>query len=352
MQEKKVVVLGGGPATDVTLVGLKRYTSQLTALVSTFDQGPRQRQNGNGAGHPPEHMRSSLLALGADPATSVMMERLFAYRFAYSAGLGSETFGSLLLSTLTEITGAADLALQAAARVLNVQGQVLPVTLQECPLVAQLNDGTEVVVSTPAELIAASGEAGLRHVRLAETASALDAAIDAIRRADIIVLGPADLHFGILAPLQLEGLSEALAASGAVRIFICNMVTQPNTTEGWPASRFIRSVLGHLGGPGSLDSVIVNSAPLNTDVLTESPEQIAAPVHFDLDECLSLGLNVIVRPVASSHSLFHDPEKLARTILFLGGGRSARRTQTGRTIERPLVELPAGGALTPRGAEF
>jgi uncharacterized cofD-like protein len=355
MQEKNVVVIGGGPGTDVVLVGLKRYTSQLTALVSTFDASWRRQHESEDVGvQPGDNVRSSLLALGTNPSTTLIMERLFAYRFSGLPDNGNKTFGNLFLSALTDITGGTDLALRAAAQVLNVQGEVLPVTLQECPLVAELNDGREVTVSTSAELSVASAVVGLRDVRLAFPAMALDAVVQAIGQADIIVFGPADLYFGLLAPLQLQGLRDALAASDAVKIFICNLMGQPNTTGNWPASRFIRAIVGQLGSQTSLDCVIVNSAPLPPEVLASKAEDGAFPVHFDLDECLSLGLNVIVRPVASSESLLHDPEKLARTILFLGGGRSARKVEKRRVpTTAPLSEAIAAtpGAFVPRGAE-
>src|SRR4051794_24074283 len=267
MQEKSVVVIGGGPGTDVALTGLKRHTARLTALVSTFDSGKRSRYNGHDArvghelsnghadSHPSEEVRNSLLALGTDPATTTLMEQLFSYRFANSVDMSSYTFGNLFLSALTDITGATDLALQAAARVLNVQGQVLPATLAACPLVAELADGSEVEVGTPAELIAASAGPALLGVTLSRPARALEAALRAIEDAEIIVLGPADLYFGLVAPLQLDGVRDALISSNAVKIFVCNTMTQPNTTAGWPASRFIRTLLTYTGGPGSLDCV-------------------------------------------------------------------------------------------------
>src|SRR6476469_540790 len=143
MHEKHVVVIGGGPGTDVVLLGLKRYTSRLTAVVSTFDASSRtQWLDGRTEAHSADEVRSSLLALGADPATTSIMERLFSYRLGGLSGHSDTTFGNLFLSALTDITGGSDLALQAAARVLNVQGQVLPVTLDECPLVVELADGT------------------------------------------------------------------------------------------------------------------------------------------------------------------------------------------------------------------
>ncbi len=369
MQEKSVVVIGGGPGTDVALTGLKRHTSSLTALVSTFDSaslgrfGASNEMPGNGSsagihtrhangGHPSEEVRNSLLALGTDPATTTLMEQLFSYKFSNSSDLGGYTFGNLFLSALTDITGATDLALQAAARVLNVQGQVLPATLHECPLVAELADGREVEVTTPAGLIEASAGAGLLSVRLARPTPALGAALRAVEAADILILGPADLFFGLVAPLQLEGMREALASSSAVKIFVCNTVTQRNTTSNWPASRFIRTLLAYTGGLGSLDCVIINSAPLPQDLLSARHSEGSAAVRFDLDECLSLGLNVIVRPVTAPESTLHDPEKLARTILFLGGGRTSKRTdRKGLFGAGSVSEVAAPAPFMPRLAE-
>src|SRR5436190_2730216 len=135
MQEKSVVVIGGGPGTGIALSGLKRYTSKLTALISTSHSGPLgQNQTGENEHtarmyDAADEVRNSLLALGADSATTLIMARLFAHRFAPSADVGASTFGNLFLSVLTEITGSTDLALQAASRVLNVRGEVLPLTL-------------------------------------------------------------------------------------------------------------------------------------------------------------------------------------------------------------------------------
>jgi len=154
MSAKDIVVIGGGTGTDLTLRGLKRYTPRLTALVSTFDTSRRgQDLDPGGDARPADDVRSSLLALGADPATTQIMEQLFAYQVAGAGGAGL-TFGHLFLTALTDIMGAADLALQAAAQVLNVQGRVLPLTLAGGPLLAEGFDGREIFVRTPDELIA------------------------------------------------------------------------------------------------------------------------------------------------------------------------------------------------------
>lgn len=344
MSAKDVVVIGGGPGTDLTLRGLKRYTTHLTALVSTFDASRRgQDRNLDGEGRPADDVGSSLLALGADPATTQIMERLFAYRVVEGNAAGP-TFGNLFLAALTDIMGAADLALQAASQVLNVQGRVLPLTLAGGPLVAELFDGREVIVHTPGELVAAAAGVGLRDVRLSAPIPALGAACELLAGADIIVLGPTDLYFNLLAPLQLDGLRAAIAASPAVKIFVCNLLTQPHTTTGWTASRYIRRMVNALGGPGSLDYVIVNSAPLAADALERKAGRGSFPIALDLEECLALGLNIIVRPVANGDNLGHDAEKLARTILFLGGERVQRRTVAVPPVARAGVALTSSGA--------
>ncbi len=365
MASKNIVVIGGGSGTDIVLSGLKRYACQLTALISTFDAGYRRRWQDNdhsfgGDDHDRDHasdrekdgkgknshgqsrthevanvdsarpylhmdeVHSSLLALGADNLTTDIMQRLFAYRLSHPSGAAGYTLGNLLLSALTDITGAQDLALKAAARVLNVQGQVLPLTLNPCPLVAHLEDGRQVLVSTPAELRSAAAQSGLRRVSLAAPTPALDGAIEAIRQADVVVIGPADFYFNIIAPMQLEGLAQALYESGAIRILVCNILTEPYITAGWPASRFIRMAQEAAGGNGALDYVIVNSGPLPPEALADRQTAGYLPVQLDLEECLSLGLNVILRPVVSGQTLRHDPDRLARTILFLGGWRSTQ----------------------------
>jgi uncharacterized cofD-like protein len=352
MSAKAVVVIGGGAGTDLMLRGLKRYTGRLTALLSTFDashHGPEWAADG--ASRSADGVRSSLLALGADSATTQIMERLFAYRVPAIEESVSRSFGTLFLSALTDITGAADLALQAAAQVLNVQGRVLPLTLAASPLLAELQDGREVLVHTPDELVAAVGQTGLREVRLPAPMPVLGTALDIIADADIIVLGPADLFFNVLAPLQLAGLREAIAESSAVKIFICNLMTQPQITHDWPASRFIRRALEYLGGPGSIDYAIVSSSPLDPDALVQAAAAGAFPVRLDLEECLSLGLNIIARPVTAPDSLRHDSEKLARTILFLGGERVHRRAERPAMPAATLDSVLPARAWSTSGAE-
>jgi len=348
LQTKAVVVIGGGPTVDSLLRGLKRYTAQLTALVSTCGCGPREGGE-SAAPRSPADVHSSLLALGADPLTTQIMERLFAYRVG-AAELGGRTFGSLLLSALTDIMGGTDLALEAAARVLNVHGLVLPLTVQSCPLVAELLDGREVVVCGPDELVAAAAGTGVRAVHLAQPTAALPAALRLIELADIIVFGSTDLYFDLLGPLQLAGVKNAITRSSAVKIFVCNLVTQPHTTTGWPASRFIRAVLAALDGPANLNYVILNSTPVAPQALHSLAADGRAPVALNLEECLSLGLDVIARPVADAGGTHYDVEKLARTILFLGGEQTRSNRARGAAARRG-EHLRTAGILVHGAAE-
>ncbi|HUS15990.1 MAG TPA: 2-phospho-L-lactate transferase CofD family protein [Chloroflexia bacterium] len=341
LQAKAIVVIGGGPTVDELLGGLKRYTARLTALVSTFGGGRPEGSDGARLRSPAD-AHSSLLALGADPVTTQIMQRLFAYRVEAAAEPGGYTFGNLLVSALTDIMGTADLALEAAARVLNVHGLVLPLTMHPGPLVAELLDGREVLVGDPEELIAAAAGTGVSGVRLGQPAAALATALRIIDEADIIVLGPTDLYFDMLGPLQLAGLKHAITSSTAVKIFVCNLVTQAHTTAGWPASRFIRAMLDAVDGPGNLDYVIISSTPVPPPDVLRLARDGRAPVTLDLEESLSLGLDVIARSVSDATGTHYDVEKLARTILFLGGAPARRSRAGGAPMphNRPL--------LTPR----
>jgi uncharacterized cofD-like protein len=293
-------------------------------------------------------VRRSLLALGADASTTQIMERLFAYRVP-AAGPSGLSFGRIFLNALTDIMGTHDLALQAAAQVLNVQGRVLPITLQACPLIAELDAGREETVRTSAELRAVAAQGTLQAVQIAHQVPVLEAALEAVYSADIIVLGPANLFFNVLAPLQIEELRTAIATSRAVKIFVCNILTEPHITEGWSASRFLRRVLGYLGGAAHLDHAIINSTLPAAGVL-ECKAAGYTPVALDLDECLALGSNIIARPVAAPETLYHDPEKLARTILFLGGERAQRRAGDPLVLGRDTLPPATPIALAPRGA--
>jgi uncharacterized cofD-like protein len=352
MAAKDVVVIGGGTGTHGVLRGLKRYNVRLTALLSTFDTSRWGGSLGeDDQTRPADELRASLLALGADPHATQIMERLFAYRVAEMEGSGSRSFGNLFLRALTEIMGTTDLALQAATQVLNVHGRVLPLTLHDIPLLAELADGREQIVRHPGELAALAAAEGFRGVRPSRPVPVLDAAIQAIYDADIIVLGPADLHFNVLAPLQVEAIRAALVSSAAVKIFVCNIMTQAHTTSGWTGSRFIRHVMSHLGSAASIDYAIVNSTPPPADCVERAGRGVQ-PVLLDLEECLSLGLDIIVRPVAAPDTLLHDSEKLARTILFLGGERVHRRAERALApVAHPLNGVAPVLALSPNGVQ-
>lgn len=346
MPSKAIVVIGAGQGTEILLRGLKRYTDRLTALVSTFDAG------GHGAADDlyfgaEDLVGASLLALGADARASAIMEQLFAYPVASNGAPAASTFRHLFLSALADIMGASDLAAQAATQVLNLHGRVIPLSVQDSPLALEFFDGRVVEVRSPADLEAAALTGPTHDLRLARPASTPADALGAIWQADVIVLGASDLYFNLLAPLQLDGLRAAIAASRATKIYVCNLVAQPGPTARWPASRFVRRVLEALGGATALDYVIINSAGLDPALLARGDGPALSPVKLDLDECLSLGVNIIARPVSAMGALTHDAEKLARTILFLTGDRAQRATGRADAVDA----LPLGRALRLGGAE-
>ncbi len=253
----RVVAIGGGTGLPIVLRGLKAYTANLTAVVTVADDGGSSgRLRGELGILPPGDIRNCLVAL-AD--TEPLMESLFQFRFSRGAGLAGHTFGNLFIAAMTEITGDFEAAVMESSRVLKVRGTVLPSTLENVTLEAELAGGRLVSGET---LIAtqARGSSIVRvRLRPAEP-KALPAAVRAIEEADAVVLGPGSLFTSIIPNLLVPGIRRAVnrvAARGIPVILVVNAMTQPGETEGYDAAdhlRAVKEVLGH-----SVPRLLVNS---------------------------------------------------------------------------------------------
>lgn len=326
----RVVGLGGGTGLATLLRGLKAHTANLTAVVTVADNGGSSgRLRAEMGVLPPGDVRMCLVAL-AD--TEPLMEKLFQFRFqGVGGGLTGHNFGNLFIAALTAITGDFEQAIKESSKVLAVQGQVLPSTLQNVVLRAELADGR--VVTGESEIPLARGL--IRRVALDPAdPPGLPEALAAIEGADVVVLGPGSLYTSVIPNLLVGGVAEAVRRSPAVKVYVCNVMTQPGETEGYTVSDHVRAVLDH-AGPGVIDYVLVNTQPVPANLLRKYQEQGAAPVAFDSERLADLGVTAVTADLASLTDLVrHDPEKLAQAILTLSGGKW-RRTTRGR--------LPAGG---------
>ncbi|AEG16785.1 Uncharacterized protein family UPF0052 [Desulfofundulus kuznetsovii DSM 6115] len=306
----RIVVIGGGTGLSVLLRGLKEYTSNITAIVTVADDGGSSgRLRGELGMLPPGDIRNCLVAL-ADKES--LMEDLLQYRFK-SGDLAGHNLGNLLLAALNHMAGGFHEAVQALSKVLAVRGQVLPVTLQNVVLGAELSDGTLVY----GESIIPRCRKPIKRVFLVPgDCYPLPEALQAIAGADAVVLGPGSLYTSILPNLLVRGIPEAIARTRAVRIYVCNVMTQPGETDGYAASDHLQAIFTHAGP--IVDYVVVNQGGIPARLKARYRREGAVPVAVDAEKLRQMGVEVIgANLVHESNVVRHHPDKLARLILEL-----------------------------------
>lgn len=321
MKQPKIVVIGGGTGTYTVLSGLRDYPVDLTAIVSMFDSGGSSGRLRDEFGIlPPGDVRQSLLALSKLPIDKLILRQLLDYRFKNGLGLKGHSFGNLFLTALTEITGRIDLAIAEAAKILDVQGQVLPVSLDNCHLCARLEDGTIIKGETNIDIRRVRPELKILDVFLDPPAKIFPGAKRAILEADLIVLGPGDLYTSTIPNLLVEGVTKALARSKAKIFYICNLMTKHGETDGFAVSDFVKEIKRYLGpAVKKLKRVLVNNYwRIPKSILARYFQEKSYPVKYDVQNCQQLGAEIVLLPLASGGELLrHNPQKLAKAILKL-----------------------------------
>ncbi|TYP56707.1 gluconeogenesis factor YvcK family protein [Thermosediminibacter litoriperuensis] len=305
----KIVAIGGGTGLPNLLRGLKHYTRDITAIVTVADDG-----GSSGILRdelkilPPGDIRNCLLALAN---TEPLMEKLFQYRFN-AGSLKGHSFGNLFLAAMTDILGDFELAIKESSKVLAVSGQVLPSTLCDVILVAEYEDGTIVKGESR---IPGAGRRIKRIGIIPEDARPLPEAVEAIEKADAIILGPGSLYTSILPNLLIKNLAGAVKASRARKIFIVNVMTQPGETDGYTAYDHVKTILEH-AGDNLIDCVVINVEKIPEHLLLKYLSDGAHPVVCDGEKIKKLGYNVILGELLSHTDVIrHDPIKLAKVIM-------------------------------------
>lgn len=306
----RIVVIGGGTGLSVLLRGLKKYTSNITAIVSVADDGGSSgRLRGDLGILPPGDIRNCLVAL-ADKES--MMENLLQYRFA-AGELAGHSLGNLLIAAMNDIAGGFHQAIRGMSRVLAVRGQVLPSTLQNISLGAEYKDGA--VVYGESNIPCHGGQIERVFLDPAECYP-LPEALQAISEAEAIVLGPGSLYTSILPNMMVKGLAESIAKSRAVRIYVCNIMTQPGETEGYTASAHVRAIHSHAGR--IIDYSIIHKGEIPKNIRDRYQVEGAAPVVPDGKEIEKMGIRVLPEQLISVGDVVrHDPDRLARLILSI-----------------------------------
>lgn len=327
-----IVAIGGGTGLSTVLRGLKCCTENLTAIVTMADDGGGSGRLREDLGMPPPgDVRHCMQALAnAEP----LMEELINYRFPEGT-LKGQSFGNLFLAALMGVTGSFEDAVAGMSKVLAITGRVLPVTCDDIQLVAEFENGTQVVGESKICAFKKEQDCRITRVRLEpENPQVNQDAVDAIAKADLILLGPGSLYTSVIPNLLVDGIVDAIAASHALRVYICNVMTQDGETEGYTAGDHLKALLAHSGGRKLVDCCLVNSEPVQDYLLPLYAKQNSEPIRLDREVIESLGVEVELRPVVDPrHKCLarHDPERLAAAIMQLMEDHTMRVVEQGRT---------------------
>ena len=305
-----VTVVGGGHGLSVLLRGIKAATSNVTAVVTVADDGGSSGRLREEFGIiPPGDLRNCLVAL-AD--TEPLMEKLFQYRFKGKTELAGHSFGNLFIAAMNEVTGDMEQALRESSKVLAVKGQVLPASKDHVRLDAVMEDGT--VVQGESHIPEVHKQ--IHRVRLfPEEVQPVQSALDALANADAIILGPGSLYTSIMPNLLVDKVAETIRKSKAIKIYICNVMTQPGETDGYTASMHAKAIIDH-GGKGIIDYMLVNDAPISADMQDFYAAKGAYPVEVDEEAINALGVGFVKADIINENEVIrHDPDKLSRAVM-------------------------------------
>jgi uncharacterized cofD-like protein len=304
----KVVAIGGGTGLSMLLRGLKDYTSNITAIVTVADDGGSSGRLRRELGMlPPGDFRNCLVAL-AD--VEPLMGKLFQYRFNNGTALDGHSFGNLFIVAMMGVTGSFERALRESSRVLAVRGQVLPSTLENVNLCAEMEDEALIVVGE--SKITETGSKIRRLSLQPEHPPAYPEAIKAILEADLIVLGPGSLFTSLLPNLLVDGIYRALLASSALRVYVCNVATQRGETDGYGVAEHVAALRRHLP-EDPFHYVLANS---RTDVTI--PERYPSTTVSAPAQAKAADYHVVLADVVDPEApLRHDSTKLAQALIGL-----------------------------------
>jgi uncharacterized cofD-like protein len=309
----KIVVLGGGTGLSNLLRGLKVYSANITAIVTVADDGGSSGRLRREIGVlPPGDIRNCLAALADEEK---LLTELFQYRFQAGDGLTGHSFGNLFLTVMSEVTGDLERAIAASSKVLAVRGQVLPATLSDVRLWAELADGRRI--EGESRITKAQGQI----VKIGCTPAnppALPKALQAIREADYIIMGPGSLYTSIIPNLLVPEIAEAIAQRQVPRVYVCNIMTEVGETQGYTVSDHIRTIDASAGYQ-LFDAVVVQKKTPSAQALIRYAQEGSHPVFLDREAVIQLGRRIVIANVMKEDELTgqvrHDSDRLAKILV-------------------------------------
>ncbi|MBI4114419.1 MAG: YvcK family protein [Candidatus Niyogibacteria bacterium] len=318
-KKKHVVVIGGGTGTYTVLAGLKKYPVMLSAIISMADDGGSTGLLREEFGMlPAGDVRRALVALS--PQEDEFLAKLFTYRFR-EGGVNGHSFGNLILTALERTTGSFERAVEKASELLDIHdNQVIPVTFSDVRLFAELEDGTIIQGETNIDIPKHDGTLRINRVWLEPKARANIKAVRAIKRADLIVIGPGDLYTSIIPNLLVAGVHKALLETKARKLYVMNLMTKFGETHGFVAHDFLRTLEDYLE-PGFFNAILVNTAKPQENVLKKYRKEQAYLIdnYFErMKPGYRRNFKIIHAPLLRPGGFVrHDTKKLAETIYKL-----------------------------------
>ncbi len=326
---RRVVTIGGGSGTFSVLSHLKKYPFTISAIVTMSDSGGSSRRLMDEFRRqlPLGDLRMSLVALARNGA---LWREVFMHRFERTddgndepKGVGGHSLGNLILKGLQDINNEdLLLAIEDAQELLNTAGRVLPVTLAQTTICADLEDKTticgETEIDTRGKHLLEQGEAHISPISrlrmVPEDAPACAQSVRAIKRADTIIIGPGDLYTSLIPNLLVPEIARAVRESDAEKVYICNLMTKHGETDGYKASDFVNEINRYMGG--RVDRVIVNNGPFPEKLLAQYREEYSEPVIVDRAHLARIVPSVVVGQLNLEDDTLarHDPERLVRAI--------------------------------------
>lgn len=335
-----IVAIGGGTGLSTLLRGLKTYVDSdgpwsidsLGAIVTVTDEGGSSGVLRKEFGMlPPGDIRNCIVALAEEEQ---LLSRLFSYRFDTDSALKGHSLGNLLLTAMTDITGSFESAVLGASEVLNIRGEIYPSTLTDVRLRASLEDGTELLgeVAISGSFIGEEPRTSVRHARIThlalepEDVQPTERALSALAAADLIIIGPGSLYTSVLPNLAIRSIAEALRNAKGLRVYICNVMTQPNETDSYSAQDHLQAIIEHAGLV--VDVMVMNGRRPSEAILSTYATMNQFPVRFDVEAIHTLGVTSFFGDIiAEGNFVRHDPAALAQTIFQL-------YDRYGRTLKR------------------
>jgi uncharacterized cofD-like protein len=317
----RIVCIGGGTGMPTVLRGLKHHSANITAIVTVGDDGGSsgrlRREHGI---LPPGDFRNNIVALAE---VEPLMSRLFQYRFGGESQLSGHSFGNLFVLAMTGVTGSFEHALRETSRVLAVQGMILPSTLQDVEICADFADGSEVCGESRIPEI----RKPIARVRLKPAhPAAQPEAVKAILEADLIVLGPGSLYTSVIPNLLVEGIAKALIQSEGLKVYVCNVATQPGETDGYDFQAHLDALVRHLPGQQNPVDVVMVAATHSDTPAVDEPDVTLVIARPGAVGRPRVAVEDVVR---DDHALRHDPDKLATVLMRIYDEERRARSSNG-----------------------